>query len=110
MKHDWYQEWGLSGERADLNDPATYTDRWFPQGFLAYDAEHLRSAVRDHLALAIYYMTVMHPDWNDETQLNRIRGFATHFEREVGEPDRFRNKKWLLKQLFMVRDQTSNLV
>lgn len=107
-RYDWYQEWGLSDERRDLNDPETYSNSWFPKKFLAFSAEQLRDEIRRQLQYALYYMTIWNPGF-DKDQHSRIEHFARHFEREVKEPDRWTNKQWLLKRLFMIRDQTSNL-
>jgi len=101
---DWYQ---AEGGNVDLNDPATYTDTWFPKKYLAYDVDDLRTEVHDAIAFSLYYSTILHPDW-DRAQHQRVVGFAIAFAREVREPDRFRNRDWLLKQLFLIRDETEN--
>lgn len=101
---DWYQS---SVELVDLNDPATYTDTWFPKHYLAWDVHDLRHEVHNQIAFSLYYMTILHPDW-DRKQYERVIGFARAFARESREPDRWTNREWLLKQLFLIRDETEN--
>ena len=109
--YDWYEG---HDERVDLNDPVTYTGSetqfsWFPKHYLAWDADDLRREVHQQIAFSLYYMTILNPGFGKECgQYERVVGFARAYAREVREPDRWGNKKWLLKQLYMILDETEN--
>lgn len=103
---DWHLD--HQGRTLDLNDDATYS--WvngFPEKYLDFSGHDLAREVHDQLAFSLYYMTILRPSW-DEKQYQRVRAFAIHFAKEVREPDRRENKRWLRKQLFRILDETEN--
>ena len=92
----------------DLNDPETYTKSWLPNKFAKKGARGLRRAVEDTIGYALHYMICAYPEWPRD-QYTRIVEFGKHFAREVREPDRYENKEWLRKQLFLILDETENM-
>lgn len=105
--YDWCR--GFNGDW-DLNDPETYEKSWFEhEKYLEMSGSDLRMEVHREYAFSLYYMTILHPDW-DRDQYNRVVGMARAYALEVREPDRFKNKRWLLKQLFRVQNEVENQV
>ncbi len=99
-----------TGQDWDLNDPATYEgeDSWFPKDCRALDANGLRQRIEQEIGRSLYYMVCRHGDFWDKAQHDRVVSFGRFFAREVMEEDRYRNKEWLRKQLFMFLDEVEN--
>ena len=94
------------GHHYDLNKSQTYTKSWFPYPKL--NAEALRERIQTEIGLSLYHMICydQQTDWGN--QYHRVVAFGRFFAREIREPDRWENKLWLRKQLFLILDEVEN--
>ena len=72
---DWYQS---AHEHVDLNDPATYTDTWFPKKYLAWDVHDLRHEATSRLFEAGYSIVevqqfTLHDSWGTLSRYTHLR-------------------------------------
>ena len=71
--------------------------------------------------MSLYYMECLHParSWDDLGQKTRVIEFGRKFSKEIRErvrargllgrpPERADFRPWLLKQLFLILDETEN--